>query len=574
MNSTPSPRSKKKMQTEPISDNAMVPERPEGEPPELDAQLFEATGEVHASAESLEQTLRSLLAVYPQTAVGAMTSAGIYVPMPESIGLGEHQVLEGRSGLDLIGTEDREAVLENWDRALNYGASRCTIHPEGYEEVILYALDLRERHGIVFTLLASSNPLAAAEPIESEPVVQRPRFATIHKNELSFLVHVDDAVRQILGWEAEEMLGHRSLEFVHPDDHALAIDNWMQMLARPGPARRVRQRLQAKDGSWVWFEVTNHNLLADPEHGVVICEMVDITEEMAANEDLRAREQLLDRLAETVPVGLMQVDSEMQIVYTNDRLHEILGTPRAETAAQQLASVAPSDREVIEAAFGELMRAGVDAEVEVAVTGREDGRDRHCQVSLRALTHEGGEVSGAIACLVDVSDSIAMREELRRRATHDELTGCLNRAAITRSLEQDIAEGGERAVLFIDLDGFKEVNDEHGHAAGDELLRAVAGHLRASVRADDHVGRLGGDEFLIVCPQMEEASARVLADRLAVSAAAGALGRAADVRASVGVAWSRGATVDAETLLARADHAMYDVKRERSNGRRETAGRL
>ena len=61
-------------------------------------------------------------------------------------------------------------------------------------------------------------------------------------------------------------------------------------------------------------------------------------------------------------------------------------------------------------------------------------------MSLRALTHEGGEVSGAIACLVDVSDSIAMREELRRRATHDELTGCLNRAAITRSLEQDIAE--------------------------------------------------------------------------------------------------------------------------------------
>ena len=122
------------------------------------------------------------------------------------------------------------------------------------------------------------------------------------------------------------MLGRRSLEFVHPDDHGLAIDNWMQMLAQPGPARRIRQRLLAKDGSWVWFEVTNHNLLADPEHGVVVCEMVDITEEMAAHEDLRAREQLLDRLAETVPVGLMQLDAERQVVYTNDRLHEILGT--------------------------------------------------------------------------------------------------------------------------------------------------------------------------------------------------------------------------------------------------------
>ena len=96
------------MQTEPISDSAMAPERPDGEPPQLEGQIFEAAGDVHADADSLEQTLHSLLAVYPQSPVGAMTSAGIYVPMPESIPLGEHQVLEGRSGLDLIGTEDRE----------------------------------------------------------------------------------------------------------------------------------------------------------------------------------------------------------------------------------------------------------------------------------------------------------------------------------------------------------------------------------------------------------------------------------------------------------------------------------
>ena len=412
-----------------------------------------------------------------------MTSAGIYVPMPDSIELGEHQVLEGRSGLDLISDEDREAVLANWDRALKLGASRCTIHPEGYEEVILYALDLRERHGIIFTLLASSNPLAAAEPVDGDPPAQRPRFATIHKDELSFLVHVDEAIQQILGWEAEEMRGRRSLEFVHPDDHALAIDNWMQMLARPGPARRVRQRLQTKDGAWIWFEVTNHNLLADPEHGVVVCEMVDITDEMAAHEDLRAREQLLDRLAETVPVGLMQVDAR-----DADRLHERppARDPRRRRGPKpSRSSWRTSSRPTGRASRRRSRRCcsdGADAEVEVAVTGREDGRERHCQVSLRALTHEGGEVSGAIACVADVSDSIAMREELRRRATHDELTGCLNRAAITRALEQNIADGGaeeHRAVLFIDLDGFKQVNDRHGHAAGDELLRAVAGHLRA-----------------------------------------------------------------------------------------------
>ena len=561
-------------QTQPISDEPEAAQPPKSEPEELRGGIFDTASDAHADADALENTLRSLLAVYPNAPVGAMTSAGIYVPMPESIELDDNQVLEGRSGLDLISDEDREAVLQNWDRALRLGASRCAIHPEGYDEVILYALDLRERHGVIFTLLASSNPLAAAEPVEVDMTEQRPRFATIHKDELSFLVHVDEAMQQILGWDAEEMLGHRSLEFVHPDDHALAIDNWMQMLARPGPARRVRQRLQTKDGDWIWFEVTNHNLLADPEQKVVVCEMVDISDEMAAHEDLRAREQLLDRLAETVPVGLMQVDEQMQIVYTNDRLHEILGAARTETVSQQLANLAADERERIERALATLLGDGADAELEVAVTGREDGRDRHCQISLRALTHEDGEVSGAIACVGDVSDSIAMREELRRRATHDELTGCLNRAAITRALEQSIAEGGpeaHRAVLFLDLDGFKQVNDRHGHATGDEQLRAVAGHLRASVRADDLVGRLGGDEFLVLCPDMDEDSARRLADRLTVSASAGTVASDADVRASVGVAWACGSEVDAETLLARADRAMYEAKR--SHRGTEVAGR-
>src|SRR3954451_8822497 len=125
------PPNLKKMHTEPISESAMAREDPGGDPPELGSEIFDCAGEAHADAESLEQTLRSLLAVYPAVPVGAMTSAGIYVPMPESIPLGDHQVLEGRSGLDLIGTEDREAVLQNWDRALNFGASRCSIHPEG-----------------------------------------------------------------------------------------------------------------------------------------------------------------------------------------------------------------------------------------------------------------------------------------------------------------------------------------------------------------------------------------------------------------------------------------------------------
>src|SRR6202035_5762869 len=99
-----------------------------------------------------------------------------------------------------------------------------------------------------------------------------------------------------------------------------------------------------------------------------------------------------------------------------------------------------------------------------------------CTINLRALLHEDGTISGAIACVTDVTESARLREELKFRATFDELTGCHNRASIMAALEADMArdaERSERAVIFLDVDRFKSVNDLHGHGTGDELLRNV-----------------------------------------------------------------------------------------------------
>ena len=136
------------------------------------------------------------------------------------------------------------------------------------------------------------------------------------------------------------------------------------------------------------------------------------------------------------------------------------------------------------------------------------------------------------------------------------------------ALEENIASGqrhAERAVVFIDLDGFKAVNDRYGHAAGDELLSIVARRLADVVRDGDMVGRIGGDEFLAVCPDIGGPDqAMKLAERLAeaqgeeVSVAKGRF----VVRVSIGVAWSSGEGVDADTIVAQADNAMYESKRE------------
>jgi diguanylate cyclase (GGDEF)-like protein/PAS domain S-box-containing protein len=544
-------------------------------------EVFDSQRQEHLDAETLETVLASLLGRFPHAPVLALKADGIVVAVPESIPLLQNPVLEARSGLDVVIHEDRLRLLASWDQVLAKGSGRCLVHLIDQPEVtvVLYGLDLRETHGVVLTVFAPSD--VSADPSAPTPRAPKPppRFASMHKDERSFVVGVDDAMTQILGWSADEMVGHRSIEFIHPDDHALAIDNWMEMLVSPGPGRRVRLRHRRRDGSWVWFEVTNHNLLDDPKQARVVAEIVDISDEMAAHEELRAREQLLDRLAEAIPLGLFQVDAEGEIVYTNDRLHEIVGVKRAASMQAQMATVLDEDLQALQGALDAVLGDGTHTDVEVQLRLPVTRELRFCSISLRALSHEDGKVSGAIACVADVTDAARMREELNRRATFDELTGCHNRASFMRALEANIANAqpdAERAVMFVDVDRFKELNDRYGHAAGDELLRLLGERLRETVRCDDLVGRVGGDEFLVLCPdsggpeaamRLAERLAQALNERIALVAAS------VCPQVSIGVAWSNCGGIDADALVAQADAAMYRSKHQRSGQPQLATGR-
>jgi diguanylate cyclase (GGDEF)-like protein/PAS domain S-box-containing protein len=518
----------------------------------------------------VEREFHALLERYPTAPLVPVTEDGLIADMPESVPRKQNPVLKGRSALDGVPAEDHACLIAAFDTLLKQGVAQCVLHPPGYSEVTWNGFDLRERHGVIVGVITADGDAPPAEPSAHTREMVRvgpPRFATIRKDVRSFIVGVSPEMSEILGWSADELVGHRSLEFVHPDDHTLAIENWMEMLAHPGPSRRVRQRLKRKDESWVWFEVTNNNLLEDPEHGCVVADMVDISDEMAAQEALREREQLLNRLAEAIPVGLFQIDTEGGIVYTNDRLHAILGVERSPTVEAQLATVVPDDRPRLERAITEVLELGSHADVEVACRRPGDADLRYCTIGFRELRHDDGGISGAIACVADVTDGARMREELKFRATFDELTGCHNRASIMAALEADIQRDpaqAERAVMFVDLDRFKEINDRHGHAAGDELLRRVARLLRESVRENDVVGRTGGDEFLVICPDVGGVErAMRLADRLAEALRDGTCAETGDLRCSlsIGVSWSSGDASDADALVAAADAAMYQAKR-------------
>jgi PAS domain S-box-containing protein len=123
--------------------------------------------------------------------------------------------------------------------------------------------------GFIAGQVNAKDSAAAETPI-------RPRVWHSKKDQFAVITDVDSFVTEILGWSREEMVGHRSLEFIHPEDHARSIANWMDTRATSGAGRRVRLRQRHRDGSWIWFEFTNRNLLNDPAHGCVVAEMVDI----------------------------------------------------------------------------------------------------------------------------------------------------------------------------------------------------------------------------------------------------------------------------------------------------------
>lgn len=518
---------------------------------------------------------RSLLKT-PGARLAAVAETGLFVPLPPGLEPYADQELVGRSALHLALPADRQQVIECWERARHTGGAGVVVRlrePADQPAVHLSFTDLRQTFGVYLALcLPSDQRLDEAQPLPAADEPAGPRFARVTKNELAVFTEVDDATTELLGWSREEMVGRRSLEFIHPEDQDLAVASWMELLGAPGMGRRVRLRHLRKDGSYAWFEITNHNLMEDPAQACIRCEIVDISGEMAAHEALRAREQLLHRLAEALPVGVVQLTAAGDVAYRNQQVVELLGADIA-GVEELVAAVSTPDQDRVRAALEAVLggRDHADEEVELLAAGR------HCSVVVRRLDDPTGATTGAVLALTDITDTTRVREELRLRVLADPLTGLLNRAGLDEALRRACEHSAQGvAVLFVDVDRFKKVNDELGHEAGDRLLVSVADALRSSCRPADTVGRLGGDEFLVICPDTpQEAVSRLHARvRRALSALLVTSGASArTVSSTVGCAWAPPDGCAPADLIARADASMYAGKAARALPRQPSVPR-
>jgi len=296
----------------------------------------------------------------------------------------------------------------------------------------------------------------------------------------------------------------------------------------------------------------------------------------------RAEERLSTAFAEA-PIGMAVASLDGGFLQVNRALARITGYEEQELLALPLAGelTHPEDRRADQRG-GAAMRAG-----EIRVYDVEKrylhaaGHTVWVAVHTTLIRDEHGEPAYFLSQIEDITDRRRYESELQHMADHDPLTGLLNRRAYERRLEEHLTRG-ERyghagAVMVLDLDDFKEVNDTLGHSAGDELIVRVAGALATRLRESDTLARLGGDEFAILTPTGDRAEAESLANSLLgvvrrERAARGPGGRERPITASIGVAPLEGAeSLGAEEALINADLAMYDAK-EAGRNRSETYG--
>jgi diguanylate cyclase (GGDEF)-like protein/PAS domain S-box-containing protein len=536
--------------------------------------------------DTIARAAEALLREHPDALVAGLASNGLIVPIPQTIGLWGQGLIDGRAVFDHVVAEDRTTVARMWVDLERDGATlgkvRLLSRPSSW--ATLHFLDVRDLHGVVLAIVLPSDE-EGPEPGEREELPPAaPRFCWLMEDEGARVLDCDEAFTKMFGYTLEEMHGNSVLDQIHPEDQGRAVEGWLSVLStRRNQQTRLRRR--RKEGGWVWVDTTLHNFLNDPERNHVLVEIIDASAEMAAQEALQEREELLRRLTDAMPVGLLHLDTGGNVVYSNAQLLGILkGSHEAEgdhaassgntSGVEQPAALSTSARELLAAlteegmaafdsALGEVLNEGVDRDVEVDMI-LPSGQWRRISMSLRALLRQNGEVSGAITCVLDITDSTRARRELEHRATFDSLTSCLNRSSVLDAMQRELdrEDGAITGAIYVDLDRFKPVNDRLGHAAGDELLKLAAERLRIATRSNDAVGRLGGDEFLVLLREIpDEDTAMAIARRVGESLRVPFQLASATVElgASIGVACASGA-LDADELVRRCDQAMYQAK--------------
>jgi diguanylate cyclase (GGDEF)-like protein/PAS domain S-box-containing protein len=374
------------------------------------------------------------------------------------------------------------------------------------------------------------------------------------------------------GLRREDVLGRSWLDHLDAPSRRRAVDEVWPLVLATGRCSDVEVRLQRRDGQTIdvlLSATTERDAEGRIRRAHALLEDVTrkrLAEQLAA-EHVRSRVTL-----ESIADAVITTDARGRILYLNPVAVTMVGLPEAAVRGRL---------------YGEVLRrrdidSGAELPDPVALClhlrqrqhlpqrvrlGHAQGSEHVVQETVSPMFAATGELIGAVAVMRDVTEAHAMALQLAHRAQHDALTGLPNRLLLHDRLVQGLQLARRQrsvlALMYLDMDRFKAVNDEHGHAVGDQLLCQVAERLLQHLRASDTASRLGGDEFVVLLPQVElpEDAAEVAQHLIDALAAPFVIGRARiELSVSVGIAIYPRDGVDEPLLMRHADAAMYQAK--------------
>src|SRR4051812_1047674 len=352
------------------------------------------------------------------------------------------------------------------------------------------------------------------------------RFRALVGNAADLISVVDDAgfityesppLTDVLGYRPSETMGTVAEDRLHPDDRATVAEVMAGLHDRPDSTVRIEVRLRHADGSWRWCSTAVRNLLHEPSVRGFVCNTHDVTNERLAVQALADSESSFRMLFLSNPRPMWVYDiATLEFIEVNDSAVRHYGFSREEFLAKRITDIRPD---------GDVPKV-VDAVSELRPGFNKSGRWQHRVKDGRIIdveiTSHRLMFAGRDAVLVDINDVTernALEEQLRHQAFHDPLTSLANRPLFTDRVEHAISLRRPRnrgiAILLLDLDRFKTINDSLGHSCGDELLIAVAERIVGCLRPGDTAARLGGDEFVILVEDIGDLSdATALASRI------------------------------------------------------------
>ncbi len=495
--------------------------------------------------------------------------SGEQLEPPEWLAAGATEVnpLNSIESVEITHREDRGALIDSFVRARESPGVPSSTHIRvdffgvwvHLDLVWLNLLEVPEVGGILGASEVVEGPPIEVTELDSGGTTQSTNWMILTLAEGGRIAAVRGRVSDVLGYDTDEILGRIPTDFIHPDHAPSAIENWVRLSERPDQTRTSRWRWCRKEGSEVWLE--SSYLVHDDETTEVV--VVDVSERVANEEALVTSQREVAALAEDfrlladeVPTAVFRCDMRGRVGFYNAHWEESFHGDGAVERVHEL--IDPDDQQQFDALLSELLTMSSPVSRSIEVRGA--AGSRVLEISCRSVGG-GVELGRFVGSVTDVTSAAVFRHQ----ALHDSLTGVANRAMIEAFLEDAIRDDPDGTlVVFIDLDGFKAINDDHGHDAGDAVLVEVARRLSATVRPGDVVARYGGDEFVVVCRGVDAGGWAGVTERLESVFTEPVVfdGGSWSSAASLGTARPEPG-VDAGTVLRRADQAMFEQKRSR-----------